>query len=277
MSYHLPNDLEEALILRSRTPSQVVAGCTDYFPAKRQGERSDDILDISQVAQLSGISHVGDSWRIGATTRWSTIAKAELPACFDGLRAAAREVGSIQIQNLATIGGNLCNASPAADAVPPLLTLDARVELSSIRGARVLPLEQFVTGPRQTALAEDEVLTHVIVDNPPTRARSAFQKLGARKYLVISIAMTAVVLELDHSGRIALVQIAVGSCSATARRLSELEKELLGQRPDDVRITGSDLKGLSPIDDIRGTGAYRLEAAAEQCMRVIRDAAGENS
>ena len=274
MSYHLPKDLEETLILRSRAPNQVVAGCTDYFPAKRQGQNGVDIVDISQVAQLSGIDNVDGIWRIGATTRWSTIAKAGLPPCFDGLQAAAREVGSIQIQNLGTIGGNLCNASPAADAVPPLLTLGAEVELRSVRDARNLPLDKFLTGPRQTALADDEVMTAVIIRNPPTDAGSAFQKLGARRYLVISIAMTAALVRLDRGGRIDLARVAVGACSATARRLPKVEKKLLGKFPIDVKISGSDLHDLSPLDDIRGTRDYRLDAAAEQCRRAIRDAAG---
>ncbi|MDA7966476.1 xanthine dehydrogenase family protein subunit M [Ruegeria sp.] len=274
MSYHLPTDLEETLILRSKAPSQVVAGCTDYFPAKQQGQGGLDIVDISRVAQLSGIDHADGHWRIGATTRWSDIARADLPPCFDGLRAAAREVGSIQIQNLGTIGGNLCNASPAADAVPPLLTLEAGVELRSVRGVRELPLDQFVTGNRKTALADDEVLTAVIIRNPPTDAGSAFQKLGARRYLVISIVMTAALIRLDRNGRIDLARLAVGACSATARRLPGLEQTLIGQSLADVNIDSSDLKDLSPIDDIRGTADYRLEAAAEQCMRAIRDAAG---
>ena len=151
---------------------------------------------------------------------------APLPGGFDALKAAAREVGSVQIQNRGTVAGNLCNASPAADSVPPLLALDAGVELTSPRGARLMPLADFILGNRRPSGA-DEILTAILVprtiDGP-----SAFLKLGARRYLVISIAMVAAALERDGDGAIAEARIAVGSCSAVAQRLPAARARLIG-------------------------------------------------
>ena len=144
-------------------------------------------------------------------------------------KAAAREIGSVQIQNRGTVAGNLCNASPAADGVPPLLALDAEVELFSLSGVRRMPLAQFITGNRKTMRRSGEILAAVLIPRNIEAAASAFLKLGARKYLVISISMVAVVLQRDSASRVSEARIAVGSCSATARRLNELEKELVGR------------------------------------------------
>ena len=151
--------------------------------------------------------------RIGATTTWSDIASADLPPAFDALKAAARDVGAVQIQNRGTIAGNVCNASPAADGVPPLLILDAEVELASRRGTRRLALDAFISGARSTLLAPDEVMTAVVTPLPAPTMRSAFFKLGARRYLVISIVIVAVALDVVE-GIVRDARIAVGACSA---------------------------------------------------------------
>ena len=198
---------------------------------------------------------------------------------FDALKAAAREVGSVQIQNAATIAGNLCNASPAADGVPPLLALDARVELASNRGRRVLPLAEFILGVRRTALADDELLIAIHVPSQDYDARSVFTKLGARRYLVISIAMIAVTLA-RHNGKISDARIAVGSCSPVACRLKALESSIKGQElqaltADAVSqiVWQAELPELTPIDDVRGSANYRHQAVREMLARLIVDCA----
>ena len=192
--YARPSDLAEALRLRGQG-AQIIAGGTDFYPV-RVGRPLYDrdiagVLDLTGLADLNGISDQGGFHRIGALTTWTTLAEAALPAQFDCLQAAAREVGGRQIQNRGTIGGNLCNASPAADGVPALLALGAEIELLSAAGARRLPLGDFILGPRQTALRADEILAAILVPKPQGAATSAFLKLGARKYLVISIVMAA--------------------------------------------------------------------------------------
>jgi CO/xanthine dehydrogenase FAD-binding subunit len=187
-------------------------------------------------------------------------------------------VGSVQIQNRGTIGGNLCNASPAADGVPPLLTLDASVELASRAGRRVLPLARFITGYRATALRPGELLAAVLVPAVTPAARAAFVKLGARRYLVISILMAAALVERDGAGRIARAAVAIGAASPVAMRLPGLEAELAGlapgRRPSKV-LEPRHLAGLSPVSDLRAGREYRLAAALAIAGEALDRAAGE--
>jgi CO/xanthine dehydrogenase FAD-binding subunit len=192
------------------------------------------------------------------------------------LKLAAREVGGVQIQNVGTLCGNLCNASPAADGTPNLVALDALVELSSARATRRLPVAEFVTGNRATVRRSDEMVTALIVPKPEGETRSTFLKLGARKYLVISIVMVAVVMEIADGRTVAKARIAVGSCSAVAQRLPALEAALAGRRLDTSladRARAEHLASLSPIDDVRGTAAYRREAALTIVRRAITELA----
>jgi CO/xanthine dehydrogenase FAD-binding subunit len=268
--YLRPTRLDEALqaLTRSRT---VLAGGTDFYPARVGRAIDDDVLDITAIAALRGITHGDGGWRLGATTTWSELLDADLPPLFDGLKQAAREVGGRQIQNAGTLAGNLCNASPAADGVPPLLALDAEVELAGPSGTRRLPLASFITGNRRTALAAHELMIAVHIPKPAHQARSAFLKLGARRYLVISIAMAAATLEID-GGRIAAARIAVGACSAVAQRLPLLEAALLGA-PLDRRLGNlvdpAQLAPLAPIDDVRGSAAYRRDAVVTLLRRLL--------
>ena len=241
--------------------------------------RSDeDILDLTRVGGLRGIAAANGVVRIGAMTTWTDIAEADLPGQFHGLQVAARDVGGAQIQNAGTVAGNLCNASPAADGVPALLSLSAQVEVASAAGRRTLPLDRFVLGPRRTALAPGELMTAVLVPLASPRARSSFIKLGARRYLVISIAMVAAMVDTDDAGRITACGIAVGACSAVAQRLHALEAELAGQRLSKAlasQVRPSHLATLAPIDDVRGSGAYRLDAAETLVRRALEQLADE--
>lgn len=244
--YQRPGTLPEALGLLAEGSWQVIAGGTDLFPACAHAAawgapRTADWLDITAIPELRGITCERDSWRIGAATSWATLRDAELPPGFGALRESARQVGGRQIQARGTIGGNLCNASPAADGVPPLLVLDATVELASARGRRRLKLAEFILGNRRTARAADELLVALHVPALRAEARSVFLKLGARSHLVISIVMVAA----DAAGR-----VAIGSCSEVARLWEG--------------------GALSPIDDVRGTAEYRHAAAAELVARARR-------
>ena len=274
-SFSRPASVAEALALLADPSTTPLAGGTDYF-ANRVGQLpSGRLVDLSGVEALKGIRRQADgSWRIGAATTWTAVMRAALPRAFDGLKLAAREVGGVQVQNCGTVGGNLCNASPAADGVPPLLALDAAVELAGEAGTRRLPLAEFITGPRRTARRPGELLTAVVVPAPAAEARSHFAKLGARRYLLISIEMAAANVEVDPRGRIARVAVAVGACSPVARRLPALEARLGGMAVTSLaglRLQESDLQGLDPIDDIRATRAYRIDAAAELVRRVVAE------
>jgi len=194
--YLRPRGLEEALQALTR-PFTVLAGGTDFYPARVGRTVTEDVLDITGIPDLRGISAGPEGWRLGAMTTWSELVEADLPALFDGLKQAACEVGGRQIQNAGTLAGNVCNASPAADGMPALLALEATVEVASRVGMRRLPLGAFVTGVRRTALMPGELVTALHVPRPENEARSAFLKLGARRYLVISIAMASVVVEIS--------------------------------------------------------------------------------
>lgn len=270
LSFERPDTLQTALDALKEPSFKIIAGGTDVFPAAQQGQLPRAFLDVTRIAGLRGIARERGMIRIGAASTWTDIINADLPSAFAGLKEAAREVGSVQIQNAGTLAGNICNASPAADGVPPLLALDAQVELASAgRGTRVLELSEFISGVRKTRLAADEMVTALLVPDPPAHMGSAFEKLGSRRYLVISICMTAANIALDRTGRIEQARVAVGSCSAIAQRLSALEADLIGQLPRDVSVTQDHLSALSPINDVRGSGAYRLDAVQEQCRRAI--------
>jgi len=269
-AYLRPDRLADALTALSRSPFAVIAGGTDFYPARVERIEDEDVLDISGLGELRRIKAMPRYLRIGAGVTWSDLLRAELPRGFDGLKLAAREVGGIQIQNTGTIVGNICNASPAADGLPNLLALDAEVELASLDGQRRLPIGEFVTGNRRTLRRPDELVTALLIPNLGGDARSDFLKLGSRKYLVISIVMVAAVLELAGK-RIERARIAVGACSEIARRLPALEAALAGQ-PLDVlgqMVKPEHIAGLSPIDDLRASGAYRRKAALVLLRRSL--------
>lgn len=278
MTYALPTTIEEALTLRAAGQSVVLAGGTDLYPAKVGTPWRENVIDISSVTELSAIECEQQYWRIGALVTWSDLLNSELPCAFDGLKLAAREVGSIQIQNAATIVGNICNASPAADGIPPLLTIEAQLEIRSANSQRIIPVSEFVCGNRETALEPTEIVTAIVVPRVNETARSSFIKLGARKYLVISIAMIAANIGLDSNGRIELARIAVGSCAAKATRLHTLEHALVGMTDEDITLerlsNPSFFECLSPIDDIRASKIYRWHAARVLTARAIKSCLG---
>lgn len=275
--YLKPTTLDEAVSLLASTGGQILAGGTDFYPAIGECLPKGDLVDITGLKEIRGISVENDHIRIGGLTTWTEVIRSPLPRCFDTLKQAAREVGSVQIQNRGTVAGNLCNASPAADGVPPLLALDAEVGLVSVAGRRRMPLADFVVGNRRTIRGSNEILESVWIPRHLENAASAFLKLGARKYLVISISMVAAVVESDAKGRVAEARVAVGSCSATARRLFGLEKVLVGlpAKPGlGTTINETHLSPLSPIDDVRATAEYRRDASLTLVRRALEVCVG---
>ena len=265
-AYARPNDLSAALTLLAQG-HRVLAGGTDIYP-QAGPTLSGDTLDITDLTDLKGIT-AENGLRIGAATTWTAIAEAALPAALHALQQAARTIGGRQIQNAGTIGGNLCNASPAADGIPPLLILNAEVEIASAATTRRLPLENWLKGPRRVDLHPDELLIAIHIPANGLQGRSHFLKLGARSHLVISIAMVALRV-VTENGRITQAFAAIGSCSATAQRLPMVEDALINATP----IESVHLSTLSPIDDIRATAAYRREAALELLRRAVLELAG---
>ncbi len=283
--YLRPDRLEAALAELAHGPCIVVAGGTDIYAGFSGMQPRGPVLDVSLLPGVRGIDVRADTQdvRIGALTTWSDLVRTPLPRHLRALVQAAGEVGGVQIQNRGTVGGNLCNASPAADGVPPLLALNARVQLSSLRGVRELPLERFVLGNRRTALAPDELLTSIVLPGRSPNAASTFLKLGHRRYLVISIVMVAAMLDFDAADRVSACGIGVGACSAAARRLADLERALLGLARPDVPaaarklLAGDVLGSLAPIDDVRATRTYRLDAARSLVERALTELSQERT
>ena len=279
-TYARPQSLRDALGLLSDRPHRILAGGTDVYPADaaavgwgRPGLDHPDsppVLDITGIDTLAGIRRFPNRVELGALVTWTEAIEVGLPAWFDCVRLAAREVGGRQIQNRGTVAGNLCNASPAADGVPALLVLNARVRLQRRGGCREIPLSEFITGNRRTCLEPRELMTAIVIPSPAATARSTFLKLGARRYLVISIAMVAACLDVKDD-RIRDARLAVGACSEVAQRLEGLETRIEGvpvaEAPAMVR--DEDLTSLAPLDDVRASAPYRRHGARVLVRRAL--------
>ncbi len=277
MGYYRPLNLSRSLALLANHDLIIVAGATDLYPALANRNawgdwRQDSRLDISGLGELRGITDGGNHYRLGALTTWSDLVVAPLPGYFDVLREIAVSVGGKQIQNRATIAGNICNASPAADGIPGLLCLDAEVELCSQSSKRTMPLEKFIQGNRETAIRADELVTALLIPKLGQTASSGFEKLGSRRYLVISTVMVAGVLDVDQSGYVRDVRIAIGACSPVAQRMRQLENVLMGEKCSTglvETVTMDYLKTLSPIDDVRADADFRYQSALELSRRLL--------
>lgn len=268
-TYLRPERLDEALAALAAGPRTILAGGTDHYPARVLATPDEDILDVTALAGLRRIEAREDGWFIPCQATWTDLAEAPLPPLFDGLKQAARQVGGRQVQNAGTLVGNVCNASPAADGIPALLALDARVLLASAAGRRELKLAGFLLGPRRTARRPDEMVLGLAIPRPAAPARALFLKLGARAYLVISAAMVAATACFAPDGRITEARIAVGACSPVAARLPALEAALAGRHPDPGLVSPDHLAPLAPIDDIRGSAAWRRAAVLELLRRAV--------
>jgi CO/xanthine dehydrogenase FAD-binding subunit len=277
-SYIQPQNLTDAISALSRPgapDTMIISGCTDVYPAHVGKLLPEFLLDVSAVSEMRQISIGKHETRIGGAVTWSEIVKAELPPAFAALKCAAKQVGSIQVQNRGTIAGNICNASPAADGIPPLLILNAEIELASTTGTRRMALSDFILGYRKTAIRPGEILSAIIVPYSPQGARTSFVKLGARKYLVISIVMVAAYVLKNADGSISDARVAIGSASEKALRLHHLESELKGLKPDikpSALLRREHISLLKPIDDVRATSGYRHDAAMQLIAEAIDQA-----
>ena len=274
MNYFQPNDLNSAFdVLKNNSNLTIAAGCTDLFPITNNMSLDKNILDITNIKSIRGFEFNNKETKIGSATTWTDIINENLHSCYDMLKACAKEVGSIQIQNLGTIGGNICNASPAADSIPCLLALDAKLELSSANNQRIIPIDEFILGSRKTKLEQGEILTSIIIPKEKEKGSSAFRKIGARKYLVISISMVACRI-LISDNVIEDIAISIGSCSEVAKRIFSIERQLINKNiKEDIfnQVDFSQLNEISPITDIRSTQVYRLKASQSLIKDVVTD------
>lgn len=270
MDYFRAPTVEEALAKLAEEPRRrVICGATDAFADISLVPARSAWVDISRIDALRRIERC-DGWaRIGAASSWESIARtAWLPAA---LRDAAAAVGSLQIRLQGSIGGNLCHASPVADGVPPLLSLDAQVELASVRGVRRLPLQEFLLGSGRIALKADELLVAVLFALPSEADRTAFVKCTNRDGSALAVVSAAVRLRMSAVNTIEAAAVAVGGASEVPLRMPALEASLQGRRAEALRdvIEGASLAALTPIDDCRATAVHRTHLARIGIMRAL--------
>jgi len=258
MDVHSPRTLDDALRLRAALPgARLVQGGTDVLVELNfDRSRPPALIDLGEVAELRGWRREGDALVLGAGLTYTEAMRGEAAALFPALAEAARTVGSPQIRNRGTIGGNLGTASPAGDALPPLLVEGAHVELASLRGVRELPLTEFLVGVKRNALEPDELVTAVRLR--PSGGRQTFMKVGPRNAMVIAVCSLAVVVDPERGE----IRAALGSAAPTARLVTVPLPEA-GSLPDAVAAAAS------PIDDVRGTAAYRRHALRVLAARAI--------
>ena len=275
--FYRPADLQTALQLKAEFggAARFVAGGTDIIVDLERGRQPHCVLiDISGLAELRTIQSEAGGLRLGgAVTHADILANAEVKTQAGILAQAAIEVGAPQIRNRSTLAGNLVTASPAADTVPPLLVLNAMVELVSVRGSRQLPVRDFITGFRKVALADDEMVRSIFI--PPAKAirRGVFLKLGLRKAQAISVISVSIMAEFEAASRITKANIALGSVAATPLLVPEIEAMLVGQILDETlieRVAVVTMAAATPISDVRGSAAYRKQMVKVYTARALR-------
>jgi carbon-monoxide dehydrogenase medium subunit len=276
--YTRPNDLDEALGWLSTLGdrAKIIAGGTDLVPLMRENlVTPSHVIDINNLRDLDFIKEEKGLIMIGAATRMraieqSPIVQAKIPM----LAETAQLVGEIGVRNIATIGGNLVNASPAADSAPPLLTLDASVKIRKLKTERTIKLQGFFVHVKKTVLRPDELMTEVHIPVPPPKSGGSFIRLTKRGGNTISIVSAAAFLTLKRN-ICSLARIAMGSVAPIPIRIPDAEKVLEGTEPTEERIrTAAEtaLRSIKPISDVRASAEYRNETSKTLVRRALEQA-----
>jgi len=273
--YYKPLSLEEAWELKAKIPDSLfIAGGTDVLVSIKNNERQPQaLISLRSIPELNGIE-TGDATRIGALTTISyIIQQQELGRRYPVLVEAAQSLGSMQIRNLATIGGNLCNASPCADMALPLLVLEATVRLQSPKENREVPISEFFKGPAETCLSPHEILTGILLEPPQKNTKTCFVKKGRVK-MDLAVASVAVLLEMEGK-RCRKARIAAGSVAPIPLRLSQVEALFEGaaiSRRAVARAQRLAEDNIIPITDIRSTEEYRRQIIGVLVKRALEKA-----
>ena len=273
--YRAPESLDEALRIKAQygADARVIAGGTDLILRMRDGVLSPGMLLDLRHLSLDTISVQAGEIRIGAyVTHSQMMASAEVGAMLPALVEACKWFAGPPIRNRGTVAGNIVNASPAADLLPPLIAYDARIVLASSSGHRVLPLTDFFTGPGRTVLPPNEVLQEILVPRPPRLSAATFSKLGQRQSMAISIVNLSTRLTLDPAGRVSGARIVLGSVAPTVIRAAAAEALLIGAELSTERLgQAAQLASgeISPISDVRSSGHYRRRVTEVLVRRAL--------
>jgi CO/xanthine dehydrogenase FAD-binding subunit len=275
---HTPADLAEFTRLLSETAGSVLAGGTDLLPRVRRGRlRPAHLVDAGRLTELRFARRDGPAIVLGALCTHADLADSPLVGeVAPALAEASASVGCPQTRNRGTLGGNVANASPAGDTLPPLLVLDAVVEVSGPHGPRRLRLPELLLGPGRTALQAGEFIHSVRFPVPEDSGGQAFLKLGRRTGMAISVASAAALLVLDDRGAIRTARVALGSLAPTARRSLHAEEALQGVAPGEAafeRAARAAQQDIEPIGDVRASAVYRRRAMEVLVRRVLALAA----
>ncbi len=279
--YYAPSSIEELLsILRREEEVVFLAGGTDLLVKMKQRiVEPKVVVSLNRISELSFIEEREDGLHVGAVTKLRAIERSDVvrekfPVLYYGVRA----IGSVQIRNMGTIGGNLCNASPAADSAPPLMVLNAELKTIGVEGERSIPINEFFVGPGKTVLRSKELLAEIKIPHLPPNSGTSFIKI-ARTSMDIAKINVAVMVRLEN-GRIGECRIALGAVAPTPMRAKEAEEFLTGKEVTDenLRRAGEIVsKEIRPITDIRSTAEYRREVSKVLTYDALRIAIREAS
>ena len=275
MKYVAPSSVEEATSLLSTSPSaQVFAGATDVVPQLRAGRPAPEVLvDLKKIEELVSVANDGDKWTVGAATPTANLTEDEaFSEEFPGLAEAAGLIGSDQIQNRSSLGGNLCNGSPAADSVPAMVVNGARAVVAGPNGTRVLDVAEVVTGPGQLALEADEFIVEFEIDRIPARTGDAYLRMIPRTEMDIAVVGAGARVTLAEDGSIEQAALALAAVAPTCVRVPDAEAALVGKTANDEilsAVAAAASEACDPIDDKRGTVAYRRQVAGVLAKRAV--------
>jgi xanthine dehydrogenase FAD-binding subunit len=274
MNVLMPDSIENLWrALHSAPEAQVYAGGTDLLVKHRAGlVHADTLICLERIAELAGVVEEGDEIVVGACTTHTRLLDSPLLAGHCAvLGKALRVLGSPPVRNMATIGGNICTASPAGDTLPPLYLLDGAVEVWSEQGRRSVPIGRFILGPGATDMRKGEIVGRVRLKKGGDYPIHHFEKVGQRKAMSIAIASFAAMVRTNGEGRIEKARLAWGSVGPTVVRSDDIDRALIGARlsmTDLAKILPLVRQSVAPIDDLRATAAYRKKLAANLVLRL---------
>lgn len=280
--YFEPKTLSEAvsLLKEHASKAKILAGGTDLITQMEDKlVRPEYVINLKRIPGLEDIGTNDSGVRIGALTKMRVIQKSSLIIQkYPALAEAAGEVGSVQIRNLATLGGNVCNASPAGDTLPALLALEATIKIAGPSGERTIPIREFFLGPRKTVLADGEIVMSFFLPTPPPHSGSKYIKLTIRRLMDLAFVGVAAAVTMDGmDGKVCQdVKIALGAVAPTVIRATNAENMLKGQTLTDdllMRAGDSAAQESKPISDLRASAEYRREMVAVLTRRAVKAAA----
>ena len=275
MKYAAPKSVEEAVALLGSEPdTNVFAGATDIVPQMRGGRHEPKLLvDLKSIPRLVDLGCENDTWTVGAARPIASIAgDKDFKADFPGIAEASALIGSDQIQNRASLGGNVCTASPGADSVPALIVNDAQAVIASNGGTRTIPVSEVATGPQQNSLAAGEFIIEFTIARPAPRTSDAYERFTPRTEMDIAVVDAGARITLDENNNCKEATITVGAAAPTVVRVPAAEDALRGQPINEATlaaVSAAASAACNPINDKRGTIEYRRQVAGVLAKRVV--------